>query len=84
MIFYNKCDNVSTIVEGSLEFKRIRYKCQDGLKKNNLKRFYQENSILDKFIRNIIYINKEKQRGSPLLGANKYTHIYIKYTCVYI
>ena len=28
--------------------------------------------------------NKEKQRGCPLLGANKHTHIYIKYICVYI
>ena len=27
-------------------------------------------------------IYKEKQRGSPLLGANKYTHIYIM--CKYI
>ena len=36
--------------------------------------------------------HKEKQRGCPLLGANKYTHIYIKYIyyqtnkymCVYL
>ena len=25
------------------------------------------------------YIHREKQRGCPLLGANKYRHIYIKY-----
>ena len=29
-------------------------------------------------------IHKEKQRGCPLLGANRYTHIYISYICVYI
>ena len=29
-------------------------------------------------------IHKEKQRGCPLLGANKHTHKYIKYICVYI
>ena len=29
-------------------------------------------------------INKEKQRGCPLLAANRYTHIYISYICVYI
>ena len=31
-----------------------------------------------------LFIHKEKQRGCPLLGANRYTHIYIKYICVYI
>ena len=31
-----------------------------------------------------LFIHKEKQRDCPLLGANKYTHIYIKYICVYI
>ena len=30
-----------------------------------------------------LFIHKEKQRGCPLLGANKYIHIYIKYICVY-
>ena len=25
-----------------------------------------------------LFIHKEKQRGCPLLGANRYTHIYIK------
>ena len=25
----------------------------------------------------VVFIHKEKQRGCPLLGANKYTHIYI-------
>ena len=30
------------------------------------------------------YNHKEKQRGCPLLGANRYTHIYISYICVYI
>ena len=29
-------------------------------------------------------VHKEKQRGCPLLGANRYTHIYISYICVYI
>ena len=29
-------------------------------------------------------IHKKKQRGCPLLGANRYTHIYISYICVYI
>ena len=31
-------------------------------------------------------VNKEKQRGCPLLGANKYTHIniYQIYMCIYI
>ena len=33
---------------------------------------------------NNIQYHKERQRGSPLLGANKYTHIYIKCICVYI
>ena len=32
----------------------------------------------------MISIYKEKQRGCPLLGANRYTHIYISYICVYI
>ena len=27
--------------------------------------------------------DKGKQRGCPLFGANKYTHIHIKYICVY-
>ena len=27
-------------------------------------------------------IYKEKHRGCPLLGENKYTHIYIKYISV--
>ena len=31
-----------------------------------------------------LFIHKEKQRGCPLLGANRYTHIYISYICVYI
>ena len=26
-----------------------------------------------------LFIHKEKQRGCPLLGANRYTHIYISY-----
>ena len=26
-----------------------------------------------------LFIHKEKQRGCPLLGANRYTHIYITY-----
>ena len=29
-------------------------------------------------------IDKEKQRGCPLLGANRYTHIYPLYMCIYI
>ena len=29
-------------------------------------------------------IHKEKQRGCPLLGANRYTHIYISYICFFI
>ena len=33
---------------------------------------------------NIYFRHKEKQRGCPLLGANRYTHIYISYICVYI
>ena len=24
-----------------------------------------------------LFLHKEKQRGCPLLGANKYTHIYV-------
>ena len=28
--------------------------------------------------------HKKKQRGCPLLGANKYTYIYIKYIYVFI
>ena len=37
-----------------------------------------------KFRQIIIY--KEKQRGCPLLGENKYTHIYIYqiYMCIYM
>ena len=35
-------------------------------------------------ILNQYLIHKEKQRGCPLLGANRYTHIYISYICVYI
>ena len=31
-----------------------------------------------------LFIHEEKQRGCPLLGANRYTHIYISYICVYI
>ena len=31
-----------------------------------------------------LFIHKEKQRGCPLLGANRYTHIYFSYICVYI
>ena len=31
-----------------------------------------------------LFIHKEKQRGCPLLGANRYTHIYISYICVYV
>ena len=31
-----------------------------------------------------LFIHKEKQRGCPLLGSNRYTHIYISYICVYI
>ena len=31
-----------------------------------------------------LFIHKEKQRGCPLLGANRYTHVYISYICVYI
>ena len=31
-----------------------------------------------------LFIHKEKQSGCPLLGANRYTHIYISYICVYI
>ena len=33
-----------------------------------------------------ILTHKEKQRGCPLLGANRYTHIYISYIymCIYI
>ena len=30
-----------------------------------------------------LFNHKEKQRGCPLLGANRYTHIYISYICVY-
>ena len=32
------------------------------------------------------FFYKEKQRGCPLLGANRYTHIYIYqlYMCIYI
>ena len=30
------------------------------------------------------FLHKEKQRGCPLLGANRCTHIYISYICVYI
>ena len=33
---------------------------------------------------NIMLIHKEKQRGCPLLGANRYTHTYISYICVYV
>ena len=35
-------------------------------------------------IQKTYHIYKEKQRGCPLLGANRYTHIYISYICVYI
>ena len=31
-----------------------------------------------------LFIHEEKQRGCLLLGANRYTHIYISYICVYI
>ena len=31
-----------------------------------------------------LFIYKEKQRGCPLLGANKHTHIYVRYIYVYI
>ena len=31
-----------------------------------------------------LFIHKEKQRGCPLLGANRYTHIYITAIYVYI
>ena len=31
-----------------------------------------------------LFIHKEKQRGCPLLGANRYTHIYISAIYVYI
>ena len=30
-----------------------------------------------------LFIHKEKQRGCPLLGANRYTHIYISYIYIY-
>ena len=45
--------------------------------KNNLKVF-----ILPRVAE--LFIHKKKQRGCPLLGANRYTHIYISYICVYI
>ena len=31
-----------------------------------------------------LFIHKEKQRGCPLLGAYRYTHIYISYIYIYV
>ena len=41
-------------------------------------------SIIFSFNSFIVIFYKEKQRGCSLLSANKHTHIYIKYICVYI
>ena len=40
--------------------------------------------LLSKLVLNKLLTHKEKQRGCPLLDANRYTHIYISYICVYI
>ena len=58
-----------------LVFKKIIY--HFSLYRYNLKVF-----ILPRVAE--LFIHKEKQRGCPLLGANRYTHIYISYICVYI
>ena len=50
-----------------------------------LLRWVYDLGLLEINVLKVIKINhKEKQRGCPLLGANRYTHIYVSYICVYI
>ena len=57
--------------------RETRVRAWQACKMSNLKVF-----ILPRVVE--LFIHKEKQRGCPLLGANRYTHIYISYICVYI
>ena len=70
-----------TLVEGIM--KKTKWN-KSRIKINIFRLCFKMSEMRRKIFFNYDFVYKEKQRGCPLLGANRYTHIYQLYMCIYI